>query len=757
MITDINYVSDKDLSRLASLLGDRVTTDEPLGPYTTYRVGGSAALFMRVMNVEDLYSLSRALTKIRVPVVVVGRGSNILVSDSGFRGIAVTLGPFTELISLPTRGETPIVIAGAMAPLPVLARQTVHHGLSGFEWAVGVPGSLGGAVRMNAGGHGADMIASLLSVRLFHLEKGIEANVSAANLGLRFRGSDLTDEHIVISATLRLNWGDTIIGQGRLSEIVKWRRENQPGGQNAGSVFVNPVAGVTAAGELIDGLGLRGYRIGSASVSDKHANFIQADEGGSGDDVAQLMTFVRQRVFESHGVELRSEIRLIGFSTAVSADAGAPTLSQRKVGTQLDEAFGVSTGADLSIPIPAISERLPENVLAELKDAFEGNETPISNLRIVRPDVHIDEDLFAEPVIDQGESVDDQTVFKLDPQTAASDEASGAASTATSATASSDFLTQSSSTESAVDPVASIVSGAVLKTTKDDSDRIIIIDAELRLPTDITFPIDALTESVNIAPTSDPAVLIDDLKLEDSDELGFKKKRTKKSTLILGSTAVGLFVVLALVVLSSPLVGVRRIEVEGTRYMSKELLDSVKNSLIGKPLLTVDTRQAESQLLVDPWVETVRVQKFLPSQILIEVAERVPVAWFVGSDNSSRIVDSQGRVLAVESGQPTEYLQITGVGPNLEPGVSAGDIYRAAAQLATGLPTELSEVVLNVGTGGPNQLVMTLRSGTLVNFGPPQDVQNKLISLVVLLRRQDAKQIIFIDLTNPDIPTVQSK
>jgi len=318
-------------------------------------------------------------------------------------------------------------------------------------------------------------------------------------------------------------------------------------------------------------------------------------------------------------------------------------------------------------------------------------------------------------------------------------------------------LTQSSSTESGVDPVADIVSGAVLKTTKDDSDRIIIIDAELRLPTDITFPIDALTESVNIAPTSDPAVLIDDLKLEDSDEPDFKKKRTKKSTLILGSTAVGLFVVLALVVLSSPLVGVRRIEVEGTRYMSKELLDSVKNSLIGKPLLTVDTRQAESQLLVDPWVETVRVQKFLPSQILIEVAERVPVAWFVGSDNSSRIVDSQGRVLAVESGQPTEYLQITGVGPNLEPGVSAGDIYRAAAQLATGLPTELSEVVLNVGTGGPNQLVMTLRSGTLVNFGPPQDVQNKLISLVVLLRRQDAKQIIFIDLTNPDIPTVQSK
>ena len=750
MITDINYVSDKELARLASLLGDRVTENEPLGPYTTYRVGGKAALFMRVINVEDLYALSRALTKIRVPVVVVGRGSNMLVSDSGFRGIAVSLGPFAELISLPTPGETPIVIAGAMAPLPVLARQSVHHGLTGFEWAVGVPGSIGGAVRMNAGGHGADMIASLLSVRLFHLERGIEANVSAANLGLRFRGSDLADEHIVISATLRLSWGDTIISQGRISEIVKWRRENQPGGQNAGSVFVNPVAGVTAAGELIDGLGLRGYRIHSASVSDKHANFIQADEGGSADDVVELMTFVRQRVFESHGVELRSEIRLIGFPTAVSADAGAPTLSLRKVGTQLDEAFGVTTGADLSIPIPTISERLPENVLAELKDAFEGNETPISNLRVVRPDVHIDEDLFAEPV-------NDQTEFKFNTETPTSDATSAATSAATSNTASADFLTKSNPTESSVDPAAGEVSGTILKIAKDDSDRIIIIDAELRLPTDVTFPIDAITQSVNIAPTSDPSVLIDDLRLGDSADTGFKKKRTKVSTLILALVAIGLFVVLALVILSSPLIGVRQIEVEGNRYINKDLLESVKNSLIGKPLLTVDTRDAESRLLVDPWVETVRVQKFLPSLILIEVAERVPVAWFVGSDNSARIVDSQGRVLAVESGQPTEYLQITGVGPNLEAGVSAGDIYRAAAQLATGLPTELSEVVLNVGTGGPNQLVMTLRSGTLVNFGPPQDVQNKLISLVVLLRRQDAKQIIFIDLTNPDIPTVQSK
>jgi len=128
VITDITHVNDKDLSRIASLLGDRVTQNEPLAQYTTYRVGGAASLFMRVLTVEDLHSLSRALSKVKVPVVVIGRGSNMLVSDRGFRGIAVTLGPFAELINLPTVGGSPIVIAGAMAPLPVLARESVHHG-----------------------------------------------------------------------------------------------------------------------------------------------------------------------------------------------------------------------------------------------------------------------------------------------------------------------------------------------------------------------------------------------------------------------------------------------------------------------------------------------------------------------------------------------------------------------------------------------------------------------------------------------------
>ncbi len=707
MITDISRPSDKDLSRLASLLGDRATLNEPIGPYTTYRVGGEASIFMRILSVEDLHALSRALSKVRVPVIVLGRGSNMLVSDSGFRGVAITLGPFAEQISLPQINEQPILIAGSMASLPVLARQSVHHGLTGFEWAVGVPGSLGGAVRMNAGGHGADMIASLISVRLFHIDRGIEANVSAANLGLRFRGSDLTDQHVVLSATLRLSWGDSAQGEARMTEIVKWRRDHQPGGQNAGSVFVNPVAGATSAGALIDGLGLRGYRIGSASISDKHANFIQADEDGSADDVAEVMTFIRDRVSETHGIDLRSEIRLVGFSSAVAVDAGAQSLFEQKHDSQLDAAFGTSADTDLSIPMPTFSEQLSDDVMAELHDAFTGDLTPISNLRVVRPDVHTSE--------------------------GASELASESAN---------ELASESS------------VSSLSLKT---NDGRIVIVDEELRLPTDSDFPVDEQTSSVHIAPTSNSGTIIEDSRWASRRKVvATNASRNKKRLLVLAGSVFGV-IACVLVVLASPIVGVRKIDVEGVRYMNADLVTSVKKSLLGKSVLTVDTNAAERRLEGDPWVDSVRIRTYFPSRLTIEIVERVPVAWFIGVDNRARIVDQDARVLAVETGQPTAYLQITGVGANLAPGGSAGDIYRAAAQLAKALPDELMKVVLNVGTAGPNQLTMTLRSGTLVNFGQPVDVQKKLIALVVLLRRQDSKQIISIDLTNTDVPTVKSK
>jgi UDP-N-acetylmuramate dehydrogenase len=704
LITEFGRPSDKDLSRFAALLGDRVTKDEPIGPYTTYRVGGAASLFMRVMSVDDLHAASRALAKVKIPILMLGRGSNMLISSSGFRGLAIALGPFAEQIAMPNPNQDPIVVVGAMTSLPVIARQSVAAGLRGFEWAVGVPGSIGGAVRMNAGGHGSDMIASLLSVRLFHIERGIEANVSAANLGLRFRGSDLNDRHIVLSATLRLVRGDKAEGESRLAEIVKWRRENQPGGQNAGSVFVNPVSGASSAGALIDGLGLRGYRIGTAEISEKHANFIQADEDGNADDVVELMTFVRQRVAEAHGIELRSEIRLVGFSAAVSQEAGAVEQSEVSQRTQIESAFGSANNTDLSIPVPSFSEQLSDEVLAELRDAFDGDATPSANLRVVLPD---------DPDKSQQETRD-QTRDKS--------------------------LTSNSSL-----------------TLKTNNGRIVIVDEDLRLPIDSDHPVDEMTSSVNIAPTSDPSNIIRDSRIEGRRENVVKSLAANRRRLLTATGSVIGVVAFVLIVLASPIVGVRKIEIEGARYVSADLLIAVEKSLNGKSILTVDTRAAERRLEGDPWVESVRIKSFFPSRLVIELVERKPVAFYIGVDNRSRVVDSQGRVLAVETGQPTQYLQITGVGPNLAPGASAGTVYRAAAQLAAGLPDELSDRVLNVGVGGPNQLVMTLRTGTLINFGPPVDLQNKLISLLVLLRRQDAKQILSIDLTDSRTPTVKSK
>lgn len=310
------------VERALTELGDLAALDVPIGPLTTYRVGGSADIFVRLRSRADLVPLARAVAVSGLPVLVIGRGSNLLIADSGFHGIAVSASVITDSIHIDE--SSAIVTAGSNVLLPVLARRTAAAGLTGFEWAVGVPGSVGGAVRMNAGGHGSDMAAALVSVTIADIssiqrdltndvEAGIVRSVSADALGLRFRGSSLVSTELVLDATLQLAHGDRAAAEVELSEIVQWRRANQPGGQNAGSVFVNPVPGVVTCGALIDSAGLRGLRRGTATVSEKHANFIQADENGTAGDVRDLMRHVRTEVERSTGYRLRSEIRLIGF------------------------------------------------------------------------------------------------------------------------------------------------------------------------------------------------------------------------------------------------------------------------------------------------------------------------------------------------------------------------------------------------------------------------------------------------------------
>jgi len=303
-----------------SLLQGVARADVPLAPLTTYRVGGNAAVFATPTSVDELFAVGSAARDTGLPVLLIGRGSNMLVADTGFPGIAVSLASMHGVAERIDVADTTVVAGGGVA-LPVLARRTVAAGLTGFEWAVGVPGSVGGAVRMNAGGHGSDMAASMRTVRIADLGELAEYDLGVEALHLGFRSSGLLDHHVVLHATLQLAPGEVAAGEAALTEIVRWRREHQPGGQNCGSVFVNPVPGELAAAQLIDGLGLRGFRIGGAMVSDKHANFIQASDGCPAADVWAVMEHVRSAVHQASGILLRSEVRLVGFPTTAD-DAG---------------------------------------------------------------------------------------------------------------------------------------------------------------------------------------------------------------------------------------------------------------------------------------------------------------------------------------------------------------------------------------------------------------------------------------------------
>jgi UDP-N-acetylmuramate dehydrogenase len=713
-----------------------------LSQFTTYKVGGTAALHMMVSSIDDLYLVSAVLAEVELPILVIGRGSNLLISDSGFKGLALTIGGLADYVDLPNRDEEPevepIALFGGSVALPVAARQSVARGLTGFEWGVGVPGSVGGAVRMNAGGHGSDMASSLTSVRMFHLRKGLEAHVNAVDLGLRFRGSALDDHHVVLSATVDLEWSKSPeASEAELQEVVRWRRENQPGGQNAGSVFVNPEPGKVSAGAVIDELGMRGLRVGSAQVSEKHANFIQADVGGSAQDVVALMAEVRRRVRDERGYVLRSEIRLVGFEDETDSAIVDLINKDSEVGVstiRLEQVFDKSSTAnettDGTIPVSVlngeviriIDSDVSDEVLEELRDAFGRDVT-----RDITRDI-----------------------------------TSGVARDAT------------------IVPITSATSDKPAQ----PAERVVIVDDDLRIVTDDDFPADTMSQSVHRAPTSTRVAIFDDESLPGSDEdsaegaviidgtawteLSFARRvingtkqlfamrgvnRRKQLLVVGGSLIAG--VVLVLIVLASPIVAVRNIDIEGAKYANATLIETVSKSLRGKSVLTVDTNAAQKLLETDPWIESVRIKTYLPGRAVIEINERVPVAWFLGVDNQGRVIDQDGRVLAVVNGRPTEYMLIDGTGPNLIAGAMASESYKAAAQLAMSLPDEIRPVVKNMGVNGPNQVTMTLLTGAVVKFGEPVDLRNKLVNVVVILRRQDINQIAGIDVSS-GTPVVSS-
>jgi UDP-N-acetylmuramate dehydrogenase len=298
---------------LEARLGARVERAAPGGQLTTYRCGGPVAVLVRAGREDDLHTVAAVLGHDpEVPVLVVGRGSNLLIADAGFAGIAIVLGGELEEIVVDPAGAR--VAAGGGAALPVLARQAAKAGIGGLEFYVGIPGSVGGALRMNAGGHGAQTKDVLVSARVLDLRDGIARDLGADDLGFGYRHSALGPRDVVLGAEFAGHADDPAACAQRIDEIVRWRREHQPGGQNAGSVFTNPPD--DAAGRLIEACGLKGLRVGNAVVSEKHANFFVAEPDARADDVHALVRLVQARVVAETGVRLVPELQFVGFADA---------------------------------------------------------------------------------------------------------------------------------------------------------------------------------------------------------------------------------------------------------------------------------------------------------------------------------------------------------------------------------------------------------------------------------------------------------
>ncbi len=297
---------------LEAQLPGAVARAKRVAELTTYRVGGPIAVCVTATDEDDLLAIAAVIADDPVPVLVVGRGSNLLVADRGFDGLGIVLGAGFETLGVDPDGA--VVTAGAAVSLPVLARRAAAQGVGGLEFFVGIPGSVGGAVRMNAGGHGRETADVLRRAWAVDLLAGAGAAVeerTAAALDFGYRQSGIGTATVVTRADFDGRSDEVGACEARIAEIVRWRREHQPGGSNAGSVFTNPPG--DSAGRLIDAVGLKGLRVGGAVVSPKHANFFQAEDGATADDVARLVETVRARVADATGVDLVPELQMIGF------------------------------------------------------------------------------------------------------------------------------------------------------------------------------------------------------------------------------------------------------------------------------------------------------------------------------------------------------------------------------------------------------------------------------------------------------------
>jgi len=286
----------------------------PLAPYTYFKIGGPAAFFTEVKSNEELREALEWAHSLTLPFFILGAGSNVLISDKGFSGLVVKM----DLQGITGAGGCLVASAGVAMARAV--SESIKRGLGGFEWAIGVPGTMGGSVRGNAGCYGGEMKDVIQSVEVVEVGgagvRTFTLDNTACGFGYRSSVFKYRPDWIITSVTLTLKKEDPARSQELVRGYAQKRATSQAiGAQCAGCIFKNP-AGDRGAGALIDAVGLKGKTMGHAMISDKHANFIINTGGATTEDVVMLIALIKERVHTAFGVQLEEEIQYVGFDRA---------------------------------------------------------------------------------------------------------------------------------------------------------------------------------------------------------------------------------------------------------------------------------------------------------------------------------------------------------------------------------------------------------------------------------------------------------
>ena len=311
----------------------KIYMNENMKKYTTFRVGGNADILIRVKDVKELMHCIKVADRYYLPVTIIGNGSNILVKDSGISGLVIKIE--FDKIEIDKQQKFVIVTVGAGVKLMKLAQDLLNNGISGFEFASGIPGTIGGAVKMNAGAYGTEMKDIIVSTKCLELKKDnkpvrknniddIEITEPGSNIDennivelnnkeqeFRYRNSVFSNKkYIVLETTLKLPYGNKDEIKARMEEFSKLRKEKQPDLPSAGSTFKRGEDFITA--KLIDECGLKGYTIGGAQVSEKHAGFIVNTGNATAEDIIDLIDYVKKVVYEKTGKKVELEVEILG-------------------------------------------------------------------------------------------------------------------------------------------------------------------------------------------------------------------------------------------------------------------------------------------------------------------------------------------------------------------------------------------------------------------------------------------------------------